>query len=135
MRLASDGREALDLVRAKAPDLVVCDLMMPDVDGFEVTRQLKSDARLKSIPILILTALKAAKERDRLMELGADGFAAKPFDSKELTAKIRELLGAEPLAQPVRVYNRPDHQRQYGEERDHPDHDRGDPKPQEEKLV
>jgi len=93
VRLAGDGAEALDMIRAEPPDLVVCDLMMPEVDGYEVTRQLKSDAELKRIPLLILTALKEARERDRLTGLGADGFASKPFESKELTAKIRELLG------------------------------------------
>jgi DNA-binding response OmpR family regulator len=93
VRLAADGREALALLRAKAPDLLVCDLMMPEVDGYEVTRQVKSDPKLKRVPILILTALKEAKEREKLIKLGADGFAAKPFDSKELTATIRSLLG------------------------------------------
>jgi CheY-like chemotaxis protein len=67
--------------------------MMPVMDGYELTRAIKSDPKLRSIPILILTALKAARETEKLSRLGADGFASKPFDSKELTAQIRKLIG------------------------------------------
>jgi CheY-like chemotaxis protein len=89
---AADGEEALDLVRKQPPDLVLCDLMMPVMDGKEFTRAMKTDAKLKAIPILILSALKREQEMEELRRLGADGFAAKPFDSKALTAQIRELL-------------------------------------------
>jgi DNA-binding response OmpR family regulator len=93
VRTAGDGAEALELVREQRPDLVVCDLMMPVMDGKEFTRAMRADAKLKSIPILILSALKRDAEVEELRKLGANGFAAKPFDSKALTAEIRALLG------------------------------------------
>ena len=93
VRRAGDGAEALALVKAQRPDIVLCDLMMPVMDGKEFTRRVKSDARLKSIPILILSALKREQEVEELTRLGADGFAAKPYDSIELTARIRSLIG------------------------------------------
>ena len=92
VRTAGDGREALRLIGRQRPDIVVCDLMMPVMDGKAVTRAIKSDAKLKSIPVLILSALKRDKDVNEVMALGADGFAAKPFDSKELTKRIRDLL-------------------------------------------
>jgi DNA-binding response OmpR family regulator len=92
VRTAGDGQEALDMITAERPDLVLCDLMMPVMDGKAFTRAVKTDKKLRSIPILILTALKRQAEMDELTKLGANGFAAKPFDSKELTARIRELI-------------------------------------------
>ena len=93
VRTASDGQEALELIREEVPDLVVTDLMMPVMDGAELTRSIKGDPKLRAIPVMILTALKEQRERDHLMALGADAFAAKPYNSVELTAKIKELLG------------------------------------------
>jgi CheY-like chemotaxis protein len=90
--LAGDGAEAMDLIRARRPDLVVCDLMMPVMDGIEVTRTIKGDPELRAIPILILSALKSDKEMEELRRLGAEAFASKPYDGKALTAQIRELL-------------------------------------------
>jgi len=93
VRTASDGEEALLLIREERPDLVLTDLMMPVMDGAELTRAIKRDPDLKSIPVLVLTALKEKREREHLMAAGADGFAAKPYNSLELTARIRELVG------------------------------------------
>jgi DNA-binding response OmpR family regulator len=90
---AADGAEALAMIKKSRPDIVLCDLMMPVMDGKELTRRLKSDAKLKSIPILILSALKRDKEVEELTRLGAEGFASKPYDSKELTERIRALVG------------------------------------------
>ena len=92
VRTAGDGAEALDLIAEERPDVLVCDLMMPVMDGHEVCRTIKSDPALKDIPVLILTALKATRERERLEKLGADAFSSKPYDSKQLTAAIRGLL-------------------------------------------
>ncbi|HEV1998133.1 MAG TPA: response regulator [Candidatus Dormibacteraeota bacterium] len=89
---ASDGREALALMRVERPDLVLTDLMMPGMDGAELTSVIKADPELKHIPVMVLTALKEQRERDHLMALGADAFAAKPYDSAELTEKIRKLI-------------------------------------------
>ena len=90
--VARDGAEAIDAVRAQRPDLVVCDLMMPVMDGVEFTRAVKADPQLNAIPILILTALKSDREIDELRRLGAEAFASKPYDGKALTAQIRALL-------------------------------------------
>jgi CheY-like chemotaxis protein len=93
VRTASDGQEALDRIGEERPELVLTDLMMPVMDGAELTRRIKADPVLRDIPVMILTALKEQRERDHLISLGADGFAAKPYSSPELTRKIRELLG------------------------------------------
>jgi DNA-binding response OmpR family regulator len=90
--VAGDGAEAMVAIRARPPDLVICDLMMPVMNGTEVTRAVKGDPQLKAIPILILTALKSEKEMEELRRLGAEAFASKPYDGKALTAQIRELL-------------------------------------------
>jgi DNA-binding response OmpR family regulator len=92
VRVAGDGAEAMRLVREDPPDLLVCDLMMPVMDGFAVTRELKADPALSSLPILILTALKRENDVAELTRLGVSGFASKPYDSKALTAQIRELV-------------------------------------------
>jgi CheY-like chemotaxis protein len=89
---AGDGAEAMQMIRAARPDLVLCDLMMPVMDGYEVTEAIKGNPDLRAIPVLILSALKQQKETEKLKQLGADGFAAKPYDSRELTAEIRALL-------------------------------------------
>ena len=90
---ASDGQEAMDIIRADRPDLVLTDLMMPVMDGVELTKAIKGDPVLNAIPVMVLTALKEQRERDHLMALGADAFAAKPYNSTELTEKIRLLTG------------------------------------------
>jgi CheY-like chemotaxis protein len=90
--VAGDGAEAMEMIGTQRPDLIVCDLMMPVMDGIEVTRAVKGDPRLRSIPILILTALKSEKEMEELRRLGAEGFVSKPYDGKALTVQIRELL-------------------------------------------
>ncbi|MFN2462675.1 MAG: response regulator [Candidatus Dormibacteria bacterium] len=89
---ASDGQEALEIIRRNPPDMVLTDLMMPVMDGTELTRTIKRDPALKGIPVMVLTALKEQRERETLISLGADAFASKPYNSAELTAKIRELL-------------------------------------------
>ena len=93
VEVAGDGAEAMTMIGKQRPDLVVCDLMMPVLDGLEVTRAIKGNPKLKAIPILILTALKSAREMGELQKLGADVFATKPYNGKELTAQIRQLLG------------------------------------------
>jgi CheY-like chemotaxis protein len=90
---AGDGEEALEMIRSKRPDLVLTDLMMPQMDGIELTRSIKSDPDLQGIPIVVLTALMGQGERDHLISLGADAFVSKPYNSAELTRRIRELLG------------------------------------------
>ena len=88
----SSGRDALDAVRAKAPDLIVLDVMLPHVDGLEVCRLLRANEHTATIPIIMLTA--RAEESDRIvgLEMGADDYLAKPFSPNELVARVRALL-------------------------------------------
>jgi phosphate regulon transcriptional regulator PhoB len=89
---AQDGYEALSLARRQLPDLVLLDLMIPGLDGFEVCRELKRNAETKHIPIIMLTA--KGEEIDRIvgLELGADDYVVKPFSPRELTLRIRAVL-------------------------------------------
>lgn len=89
---AEDGYEALSLARRQLPDLVLLDLMIPGLDGFEVCRELKRNAETKHIPIIMLTA--KGEEIDRIvgLELGADDYVVKPFSPRELTLRIRAVL-------------------------------------------
>jgi two-component system, OmpR family, alkaline phosphatase synthesis response regulator PhoP len=86
---AYDGRVALDIARREHPDLIVLDLMLPELDGLEVCRQLR---RTSSVPIIMLTA--RVEETDRLigLELGADDYIAKPFSPREVVARARAVL-------------------------------------------
>jgi len=100
-RTAKSGPEALREARTAPPDLVVLDLMLPDLDGLEVCRRLRSDTTTATIPIIMLTA--KADEVDRVvgLEMGADDYVVKPFSPKELIARIRAVLRrARPAADP-----------------------------------
>jgi DNA-binding response OmpR family regulator len=91
---AVGGREGLRVMRENPPDLVLLDLMMPDVDGWEVYRQLKADERLQAIPVIAVTA--KAQNIDRVLGLhiaGMDDFITKPFGPKELIASVERVLG------------------------------------------
>ena len=88
----STGRDALDAVRAKAPDLIVLDVMLPHVDGLEVCRLLRANDHTASIPIIMLTARADESERIVGLEMGADDYLAKPFSPNELVARVRALL-------------------------------------------
>lgn len=89
---AVDGDEALRLVRAHDPDLLVLDVMMPRVDGHEVARRLKADVMWSRTPILMLTALASVENQVEGIEAGADAYLAKPFDLRELQAKVKALI-------------------------------------------
>jgi two-component system alkaline phosphatase synthesis response regulator PhoP/two-component system response regulator VicR len=91
---AFDGKDALEKVEAERPDLVVLDVMMPFIDGFEVLRRLKADPDTAEIPVLMLTA--KAQDRDILQGwmLGTDGYLVKPFNPQELLTWVRRTLEA-----------------------------------------
>ena len=91
-RTAASGPEALARVRSAAPDLVVLDLMLPEMNGLEVCRRLRSDAATAAIPIIILTAKTDEVDRIVGLEMGADDYVAKPFSPKELVARVRAVL-------------------------------------------
>ena len=89
---ARDGDEALRLVKAHDPDLLVLDVMMPRMDGLEVARRLKSDVVWSRTPILMLTALAAVDSQVQGLEAGADAYMSKPFDLREFGARCRALI-------------------------------------------
>jgi len=89
---AGNGEEALEKVAADPPDMILLDVMMPQLDGFEVCRRLKSDQRTILIPVVLLTALTAIKERIKGIEVGADDFLNKPYNRLELLTRVRSLL-------------------------------------------
>jgi len=88
----NNGGKALDILAKKRPDMVILDIMLPDMDGFEVCRVIKQDAGLKNIPVIILTA--KGEEVDRIvgLELGADDYVVKPFSPRELILRIKAVL-------------------------------------------
>ncbi len=89
---ARDGDEALKLVKAHDPDVLVLDVMMPRVDGLEVARRLKADVMWSRTPILMLTALAGIDDQVQGLEAGADAYMAKPFDLRELGARVKALI-------------------------------------------
>jgi PleD family two-component response regulator len=92
VQLACNGREALDQIRRAAPDLVVLDYQMGTPDGFEVCRDLKNNPRFGHLPVLILTGRNTLESRLAGFDAGADDYLAKPFDPRELLARITALL-------------------------------------------
>ncbi len=89
---ASDGHEALSLVRNDPPDLITLDLMMPKMNGYEVCKLLKSDRTTAQIPILMLSACKESQDEKLAWQVGADRYLTKPFRYKELLGIIADLL-------------------------------------------
>ncbi len=89
---AHDGEEGLARIRADRPDLVVLDVMMPKLDGFEVCRAVRTDPALAGVRILMLTAKGRTAEIAKGLSLGADAYIPKPFSTRELVAKVKELL-------------------------------------------
>jgi phosphate regulon transcriptional regulator PhoB len=89
---ASTGAEALRQLRATAPDLVILDLMLPEMDGLEVCRRLRADAGTAALPVIMLTAKGDEVDRVVGLEIGADDYIVKPFSPKELLARVRAVL-------------------------------------------
>jgi CheY-like chemotaxis protein len=91
--VAVDGEEGVARAKADAPDLVLMDLSLPGIDGWEATRQLKAADETRSIPVLALTAHAMAGDREKALEVGCDDFDTKPVDLPRLVEKIEALLG------------------------------------------
>ncbi|MEA5598373.1 two-component system response regulator [Rivularia sp. UHCC 0363] len=89
---AENGSTALHLVTEKQPDLILLDVMMPEMDGFEVCQLLKQDEQTRLIPVIFITALNDRRSRIRGIEVGADDFLSKPFDRVELAARVKSLV-------------------------------------------
>lgn len=91
--VASDGIEAIEIVKKEKPDLIILDLKMPRMDGFSVIKQLKKDEATSSIPIIVLTGIFLSdEERSQIMQLGAAQFLTKPFNSQDLLKEIKNIL-------------------------------------------
>jgi DNA-binding response OmpR family regulator len=92
VELLSSGREALRALAERPPDLLILDLMLPQVDGLDICRAARASAQTAAIPIIMLTARAEESERIVGLELGADDYMAKPFSPSELVARVRALL-------------------------------------------
>ena len=101
---AGDGLEGLKLAERERPELIICDIQLPGIDGFEVAKRLKSDTRLREIPLVGITALAMVGDRDRVLQAGFDGYIAKPIapetfvNDLEAFLKPEQVRGATPAA-------------------------------------
>jgi adenylate cyclase len=102
--LALDGHEALELVREKGPDLVISDIFMPGLDGFELCRRLRANAATALLPVILVTGVEQG-ERIKGVEAGADDFLAKPVNWAELFARVRRLLQVKALQDEIKQLN------------------------------
>jgi len=94
---AADGEEALRRVEEDEPDLVVLDIMMPRMDGYEVCRRLREDPATRNLPVILLSAKGRPMDRDLGLDAGADDYIVKPFSPRRLLEKIRELMDRSPM--------------------------------------
>ena len=91
--VAADGRQGIEAAQAAAPDLVLMDMSLPVIDGWEATRQLKDDPRTRHIPVIALTAHAMAGDREKALAVGCDEYDTKPVEFARLLGKIQGLLG------------------------------------------
>jgi two-component system cell cycle response regulator DivK len=92
MTEAENGEEALAAVARQRPDLILMDIQLPILDGYEATRRIKADPTLKDVPIIAVTSYALSGDEDKARAAGCDGFVAKPYSPRQLLAKIRELV-------------------------------------------
>jgi len=103
---ANDGVEALAKVESFAPDVVLLDYMMPNMNGIEVVRRLRQDERFRSLPVILVTAKGSQEDKVRGLDAGADDYVVKPFDSFELGARVRSMLRIKRLHEALEDLNR-----------------------------
>jgi DNA-binding response OmpR family regulator len=96
VHIARDGQEAIDAIRREHPRLVLLDVMMPRKSGYDVCQELRADAQIKDTLVLMLTAKGRDTDVDKGLGVGADAYMTKPFATKELVAKVADMLGAAP---------------------------------------
>lgn len=93
-QIANGGREAIEAIAAskEAPDLIISDVRMPDMDGYEFIREVKNHPSTHNVPIIVLSSIESAADRVQLLEMGASDFVLKPFNPEELKVRIGRLL-------------------------------------------
>jgi two-component system cell cycle response regulator DivK len=90
--IAEDGQEALDVARRERPNLILMDIQLPLVDGYEATRRIKADPTLRAIPIIAITSYALSGDEAKAKAAGCDAYVAKPYSPRALLAKVREYL-------------------------------------------
>ena len=106
VRVAPDGESALEQLQYSPPDLVLLDVMMPGIDGFETCRRLRQLPKLEKIPVIFMTALSDAQDKVRAFAVGADDYVTKPFQYEEVLARVRLHLGRRELECKLAQLNR-----------------------------
>lgn len=91
-----DGQKAFDSVREFQPDLIILDIMMPKMDGYEVCQRIRADASFRDISIIMLTAKGREVEREKGLALGADYYITKPFSTREVMMRVKDIMSAKP---------------------------------------
>lgn len=90
---ATDGEMGLAMAAQHKPDLVLMDIQLPQIDGYEATRRIKADPALKHIPVVAVTSYALSGDEEKTRAAGCDGYIAKPFSPRQLLGKVRELIG------------------------------------------
>ena len=90
---AENGQEALTAVAEHKPDLILMDIQLPIMDGYEATRRIKADPATKAIPIIVVTSYALSGDEDKARAAGCDGYVAKPFSPRQMLAKVRGIVG------------------------------------------
>ena len=91
-QIAKDGVDALDILQSLTPDIILLDIEMPRMDGFEVANQVRHNSRLKGVPIIMITSRTGEKHRERAMSIGVNAYMGKPFQEQNLLENIKRLL-------------------------------------------
>jgi two-component system, cell cycle response regulator DivK len=93
---AADGEQALVVAAAKRPDLILMDIQLPLLDGYEATRRIKADPSLRTIPVIVITSYALSGDESKAREAGCDDYVAKPYSPRQLLAKIQQYLPRSP---------------------------------------
>jgi len=95
---ARDGEEGVNRAREEHPDLILMDISIPKIDGWEATRRLKADEATRDIPVIALTAHALEEDRERAIEAGCDGYLAKPIEPRRVVEEVRRFVGPAPVS-------------------------------------
>lgn len=90
--IARDGEEAIEIIKKELPELIILDIMMPNVDGYEVCKYVKNTKELEHVKVVFLTAKTRKSDIEKGYEIGADDYVVKPFSTKELVKRVKQLL-------------------------------------------